>query len=143
MSSRWQKEGDDYEEAHCPLCSRPSQEEPEEAQELIFHMIWECPDLQTHSLAVRMAAARTVAQVGGLALADGKAVPRLQWPQLPTEVRLGLFMGNWLPCLSYSFPNKEEAKRWFATFLENTHSGMGALWKARLELINPRYTPTA
>lgn len=143
MSSRWQKEGDDYEEAHCPLCSRPSQEESEEAQESIFHMIWECPDLQTHSLAVRMAAARTVAQVGGLALADGKAVPRLQWPQLPTEVRLGLFMGNWLPCLSYSFPNKEEAKRWFATFLENTHSGMGALWKARLELINPRYTPTA
>ena len=136
-SNRWRTSEDPYEESWCPLCARPPEGAALEEPESFHHFLFECPELTQFSAQALVAAKNRVREAGGLILAQKK--DRLEWNDLPSNVRIGLLLGNWLPCLDLSFTTPQLARSWFTFFLDSTHKEMGKIWKARLKLIEDRY----
>ncbi len=74
---------------------------------------------------------------GGLTLY--KNAHSVQWPDLPLEVRLGLLMGNRLPCFTYTFAEPALASDWLGRFLTATQRPISTLLKERKSLVQVRF----
>ncbi len=86
-----------------------------------------------HAVIVAAAAHALVDQLGGITLYKDASL--LKWADLLEEVQLGLLMGNWLPCFSYTFQDPEQASAWMNQFLVSTQQPLAALLHSRKALI--------
>jgi hypothetical protein len=98
------------------------------------------PWRNTEAAEVAAVASQLTAQLpgpGGLTLY--KNAYSVQWPDLPLEVRLGLFMGNWLQCFTYTFGEPALASDWLRHFLTAMQQPISTLLKERKSLVQARF----
>jgi hypothetical protein len=137
-SSRWRRSvHDQFEESWCPLCACPPLGPHQEERESFAHILFNCQSLAQQAAEVAAVASQLTAQLGGFTLY--KNAHSVQWPDLPLEVRLGLLMGNRLPCFTYTFADPALASDWLWRFLTATQRPISTLLKERKSLVQARF----
>jgi hypothetical protein len=142
IPERAQRKKNNYAESFCPLCAR-AVPVPADADmyEDLHHLVCTCLTLAPQQALLNTTASTQIAQLGGLRLSE--KAPPTAWNDLSEGVCTALLLGNPIPSLTFTMPDKHERDAWRSNFLMALLPHTRTLLITRRTHIAHLYPPTS